>query len=116
MTQKTLSILLFLSMTAIFCSPLFYVSADNEDSPPVHSHTRFIHGKDASFGGLGGTLIGDCFTGTISIGIYYVGFETCTHGEPYPCESSYEWCTYCNSGYDPCLEYHGRDSCDGNYH
>ena len=82
MIQKTLSILFVIATIAILFSPLFFVSADNEDLPPVHSHTRVIHGPDASRGGPMIVIAAGCTTATLSVkGVYYVGVETCTHGK-----------------------------------
>lgn len=82
MIQKTLSILFVIATIAILFSPLFFVSADNEDLPPVHSHTRVIHGPDASRGGPMIVIAAGCTTATLSVkGVYYVGVETCTHGQ-----------------------------------
>ena len=81
MVHKTLSILFVIATIAILFSPLFFVSANNEDLPPIHSHTRVVHGPDASMGGPSLVVGAGCTTVAYSIYVYYVGIETCTHGQ-----------------------------------
>ena len=76
MIHKTLSILFVIATVAILFTPLFFVSADNGDLPPIHTHTIPVYGWDANLGGPSFMAGDGCMTVGWGFYLYAVGFET----------------------------------------
>lgn len=100
MIHRTLSILFVIATIAILFSPLFFVSADNENLAPIHTHERVVHGWDANLGGPSFVAGSGCVTVGFGVFLYSVGLETCTHGQNPGCSSKYKYgkFAYCTKG------------------